>query len=35
VTSAHILWTKQAQSIQWTQGLFMPFLRCHFPTNTK
>jgi len=20
-----MLWTKQAQSIQWTHGLFMPF----------
>jgi len=34
-TSAHILWTKQAQCIQWTQRLFMPFLSCHFPSNTK
>jgi len=24
-----------AQSIQWTQGLFMPFWSCHFPSNTK
>jgi len=28
-------WTKQAQSIHWTQGLFMPFWKCHFPSNTK
>ena len=33
--SAHILRTKQAQFIQWIQGLFMPFLSCHFPSNTK
>jgi len=26
---------KQAQSIQLAQGLFMPFLSCHFPSNTK
>jgi len=35
VASAHILWTKQAQYIQWTQGIFMPFSSCHFPSNTK
>jgi len=35
VTSAHILWTKQAQSNQWPQGLFMLSIRCHFPSNTK
>jgi len=33
--SNHTLWTKQARSIQWTQGLFMPFWSCHFPSNTK
>jgi len=33
--SNHILWTKQAQSNQSTQGLFMPFLSCHFSSNTK
>ena len=27
--------TKQAQSIQWTQGLFMPFWNCHFSCNIK
>jgi len=26
---------QRAQSIQWTQGSFMPFLGCHFPRNTK
>jgi len=30
----HILSTKQAQFIQWTQGLFTPFSSCHFPSNT-
>jgi len=24
-----------AQYIQWTQGLYTPFLSCHFPSNTK
>jgi len=28
-------WTKQAQSIQWKLGLITPFVRCHFPINTK
>ena len=29
------LWTKQAQSNQWTQGLFLLFLSCYFPSNAK
>jgi len=30
-----MLWTKQTQSIQWTQGLLMPSWSCHFPSNAK
>jgi len=26
---------QKAQSIWLTQGLFMPYWRCHFPSNTK
>jgi len=34
VTSAHILRTRRAQCIQWTQGLSYR-LSCHFPSNTR
>jgi len=33
--SNHIVWNKQAQSIKWTQSLFIPVWSCHFPSNAK